>query len=50
MKGRDGNTRELYVAVAGKRVIVVRAFIKKTQVTSNSEIKLALKRAQEVLK
>lgn len=50
MKGRDGIARALYVAVAGKRVIVVRAFIKKTQATPNSEIKLALKRAQEVLK
>jgi len=50
MKGRDGIARALYVAVTGKRVIVVRAFVKKTQTTPKSEIELALKRAQEVIK
>lgn len=50
MKGRDGIARALYVAATGKRVIVVRAFVKKTQTTPKSEIELALKRAQEVLK
>lgn len=50
MKGRDGIARALYVATTGKRVIVVRAFVKKTQTTPKSEIELALKRAQEVLK
>ena len=50
MKGRDGIARALYVAATGKRVIVVRAFVKKTQTTPKSEIELALKRAQEVIK
>lgn len=43
MKGRDGIARALYVATTGKRVIVVRAFVKKTQTTPKSEIELALK-------
>ena len=50
MKGRDGIARALYVTATGKRVIVVRAFVKKTQATPKSEIELALRRAQEVLK
>jgi phage-related protein len=49
LKGRDGIARALYVTVTGKRVIVVRAFIKKTQKTPRTEIELALHRAQEIL-
>ena len=49
MKGRDGISRALYVAVREKRVVVVRVFIKKTQKTSRREIDLALRRAKEVL-
>ncbi len=41
--------RELYVTVQGKRVVVVRAFMKKTQQTPRQEIDLALRRAKEVL-
>jgi phage-related protein len=33
MKGSDGISRALYVVVRGKRVVVVRAFIKKTKKT-----------------
>jgi len=32
----------------GRRVVVVRAFIKKTPKTPNREIELALKRAKEI--
>ena len=49
MKGRDGIARALYVAAVGKRIVVLRAFIKKTQKTPRSEINLALKRAKEFL-
>ena len=49
MKGRDGISRALYVTAIGKRVVVVRAFVKKTQKTPNREIELALKRAKELL-
>lgn len=46
--GRDGIARAFYVTATGKRVIVLRAFRKKTQKTPRSEIELALKRAKEV--
>ncbi len=48
MKGRDGISRALYVTRSGKRVIVVRVFIKKTQKTPRREINLALKRMKEM--
>lgn len=48
MKGRDGTSRAVYVVAQPKRVVVVRVFVKKTQKTPRKEIKLALKRAQEI--
>ena len=48
LTGRDGIARALYVTAIGRRVIVVRAFVKKTQKTPRSEIELALQRAKEV--
>jgi len=48
MKGRDGIARAFYVTASGRRVIIVRVFTKKTQKTPQREIKLALKRAEEV--
>lgn len=49
MKGSDGISRALYVVVRGKRVVVVRAFIKKTKKTPSREVDMALNRAKEVL-
>lgn len=49
MKGRDGIARAAYVTATGRRVVVVRVFLKKTQKTPRREIELALKRAKEVL-
>lgn len=49
MKGRDGISRAIYIAARGRRVVVVGAFVKKTQTTPRSEIILALKRAKEVM-
>jgi phage-related protein len=49
MRGRDGISRALYVATGGRRVIIVRVFVKKTQKTPSREIALALSRAKEVL-
>ena len=46
--GRDGIARALYVTVQGRRVVVVRAFVKKTRRTPRREIELALQRAREV--
>ena len=48
MKGKDGISRALYVTAVGKRVVVVRVFIKKTPKTPSREIELALKRAKEI--
>lgn len=48
MTGRDGISRALYVAATGRRVVVVRVFVKKTQKTPAREIEIALKRAKEV--
>ena len=50
MKGKAGISRAIYVTGNGQRVVVVRVFLKKTEKTPNREIKLALKRAQEVRK
>jgi phage-related protein len=44
LKGRDGIARALYVTVTGQRVVIVRAFIKKTDKTPRREIDLALAR------
>ena len=49
LMGRDGIARALYVTATGKRVVVVRAFVKKTQKTPRAEIELAFMRAKEVL-
>jgi phage-related protein len=46
MIGRDGISRALYVTATGRRVVVVRVFVKKTQKTPSKEIRLALKRAE----
>ncbi|MEP7221555.1 MAG: type II toxin-antitoxin system RelE/ParE family toxin [Novosphingobium sp.] len=46
--GRDGIARAIYVTATGRRVVIVRAFRKKTQKTPRSEIELALLRAKEV--
>ena len=48
MKGKDGIARSLYVTAKGKRVVVLRSFIKKTQRTPRREIVLALDRAKEL--
>ncbi len=49
LRGKDGVARALYITAKGRRVVIVRVFAKKTQKTPNDEIKLALKRAKEVL-
>ena len=48
MKGRDGISRALYVTASGRRVVVLRVFVKKTQKTPRREITLALRRAKEM--
>ena len=48
LQGRSGISRALYVTAAGRRVIVVRVFVKKTEKTPRREIDLALARARAV--
>jgi len=49
LKGRDGISLALCATAVGRRVVVVRVFVKKTQTTPNGEIELAMKRAKEVV-
>jgi len=49
LKGRDGIARALYVTRLGRRVVVLRVFVKKTQKTPKSEIDMALRRAKEIV-
>lgn len=48
LSGRSGIARSLYVTLAGRRIVVLRTFVKKTQKTPPREIELALQRAKEV--
>ena len=48
LTGRDGIARSLYVTAAGRRVIVLRTFVKKTNKAPRREIDLALDRAKEI--
>ena len=45
LKGRSGIARALYVTAHGRRVIILRVFVKKTEKTPRHEIALALARA-----
>jgi phage-related protein len=47
-RGRTGIGRAFYCYLVGKRVVVLHAFIKKSQQTPDSELKLARKRLKEV--
>lgn len=46
--GRDGTARAIYVTASGRRVVVLRAFVKKTQKTPARELEIARQRAKEV--
>jgi len=48
MTGRDGIARAIYVTASGQRVVVVRAFVKKTQKTPLRELEIARQRARDV--
>lgn len=47
-RGREGIGRAVYCFVVGERVVVLHAFVKKTQATPERELKLARKRMKEV--
>jgi phage-related protein len=46
--GQDGIARSIYMAASGRRVIILRTFVKKTQETPMREIEIALMRLKEV--
>jgi phage-related protein len=48
MTGRDRIARAIYFAAQGRRLVVVRAFVKKTPKTPRREIELALRRMREL--
>ena len=48
MSGRDGIARAIYIAVRERRIVILHAFVKKTQKTPPQAVRLALKRAKEL--
>jgi phage-related protein len=49
LKGKDSIARAFYVTRTPQRLVIVRVFTKKTQKTPPREIKLAVRRAEEIL-
>jgi phage-related protein len=47
-RGREGIGRALYCYVTGRRVVVLHAFVKKTQTTPERDLNVARKRMKEV--
>lgn len=47
-RGRSGIGRAMYCFLVGKRVVVVHAFVKKTQQPPDQDLKLARQRAKEL--
>ncbi|MHB1345222.1 MAG: type II toxin-antitoxin system RelE/ParE family toxin [Thermoleophilia bacterium] len=47
-RGREGIGRALYCFVLGRRVVILHAFIKKTQATPQRDMQLARRRMKEV--
>jgi phage-related protein len=46
--GRDGISRALYVTATGRRMVILRVFIKKTRKTPLRELEVARLRAKEI--
>jgi phage-related protein len=47
-RGRSGIGRAFYCFLVGRRVVIVHAFVKKTQQTPERELRLARKRMKEI--
>lgn len=47
-RGPEGIGRALYCYVVGKRVVIVHAFVKKTQATPDKDLRIARKRMKEI--
>jgi len=48
MKGKSGIARAIYLTVSGQRIVVLHAFVKKTQKTPRAAIETALDRAKDI--
>lgn len=48
MKGKDGIARAIYMAATGRRLVILHAFVKKTEKTPRAVLDLALRRAREI--
>ena len=46
-KGKDGIARTIYMAAVGQRLVILHAFIKKTQKTPKAALDTAARRAKE---
>jgi phage-related protein len=49
LSGRDGIARSIYMTASGRRVVILRTFVKKTEKTPKRELELARERAKEVI-
>lgn len=47
MKAPPGIARAIYVTVTGRRIVVLHAFIKKTQKTPQAAVRIAMQRKKE---
>ena len=47
-RGREGIGRAIYCFVSGRRIMMLHAFVKKTQDTPEQELKIARRRMKEV--
>lgn len=48
MKGKDGIARALYITASGHRVIILHAFMKKTQKTPKKALRAAKRRMEDL--
>lgn len=48
VKGREGIARVFYCTLAGRRIVMLHGFVKKSQKTSVKELKIARRRMSEV--
>ena len=48
-RGSSGIGRAFYCFLLGRRVVIVHAFVKKTQQTPDRELKIARKRTKEIV-
>ncbi|MBI4006571.1 MAG: type II toxin-antitoxin system RelE/ParE family toxin [Gammaproteobacteria bacterium] len=48
MSGQSGTGRAIYMTLHGQRIVILNAFVKKTQKTPQRAIELALQRMKEI--